>query len=292
MGVERGRIRAISHSSGAGTWELVLCRPTPQLAPYVRDYHGYRERTATPVRRIEVTTPAAVVIVNFGPAWRLGDGRAPERMATHGSFVAGLYSTYAVSENTGASHCLQFNLTPLGARRILGLPLHHLANRIVDLADVLGKEALELEERIADTIGWPARFALLDEFLEARIAAAAQVSPVVLAAWQRLERSGGMVPVSGLARDLDISRKHLSVRFREAFGLPPRTVARLLRFRRVIDGLAAEQAPRWSELAVDCGYYDQAHLIRDFHQFAGMSPRAFMRSRLPDGSGVIDDLGL
>ena len=77
-------------------------------------------------------------------------------------------------------------------------------------------------------------------------------------------------------------------RFHADIGLPPKTVARLLRFRRAVDRCAAAPSSRWSDIALDAGYLDQAHLIRDFRQFAGMTPVEFRRSRLPDDSGVID----
>jgi len=47
--------------------------------------------------------------------------------------------------------------------------------------------------------------------------------------------------------------------------------------------------PGWAEIAASCGYYDQAHMVRDFNQFAGASPGEFARRRLPDGGGVVGD---
>jgi AraC-like DNA-binding protein len=101
-----------------------------------------------------------------------------------------------------------------------------------------------------------------------------------------LNETGGMMPVSALADELQWSRKHLANRFRADVGLAPKTIARLLRFRRVVD--SGDLSSRWTEVALDAGYFDQAHLIRDFRQFAGMTPVEFQRSRLSDGSGVID----
>ena len=274
--------------SEIGRWELVRCRPDERLAPYVLEYQGYREWGSTAVRRVEFALPAAVVIMNFGPAWRLGDGHAPGRMTRYGSFIAGMYSTYAISENTGASHCLQFNLTPIGARRLFGIPMHALSERIVDFADVMGRDGERLEAQIAEAPDWERLFDILELFLLRRIGEAEPVCGAVRHAWRRLNDTGGTVPVTALAAELQWSRKHLASRFHADIGLPPKTVARLLRFRRAVDRCAAAPSSRWSEVALDAGYFDQAHLIRDFRQFAGMTPVDFQRSRLPDGSGVID----
>ena len=288
MAIDPARMKTIQHASEIGRWELVRCRPDARLAPYVFEYQGYREWTATMVRRIEFALPAAVVIINFGPSWRLGDGHAPGRMQRYGSFIAGMYSTYAISENTGASHCLQFNLTPIGARRIFGVSMHALSERIVDFSDVMGRDGERLEMQIAEAADWESRFELLDRFLLQRIGQSRPVSGAVSYAWNCLRRSGGMIPVGALADELGWSRKHLASKFNEDVGLAPKTIARLFRFRRVVDRSADDLASCWSDVALEAGYFDQAHLIRDFRQFAGMTPVDFRRSRLPDGSGVID----
>jgi AraC-like DNA-binding protein len=288
MAVDPARLKIIQHASDIGRWELLRCRPDARLTPYVFEYQGYREWTAATVRRVEFALPAAVVIINFGPAWRLGDGHAPGRMQRYGSFVAGMYSTYAISENTGASHCLQFNLTPIGARRIFGIPMHALSERIVDFSDVMGRAGEQFETQIAEAADWETRFDLLDRFLLQRVGQSQPVSGAVRHAWDRLRDTRGAMPVAALAEELGWSRKHLACKFSEDVGLAPKTIARLFRFRRVVDRSADELASRWTDVALDAGYFDQAHLIRDFRQFAGMTPVEFQQSRLPDGTGVID----
>jgi AraC-like DNA-binding protein len=288
MPIDPARLEVVQHSSEIGRWEFVRCRADARLAPYVIEYEGYREWTAATVRRVEFALPAAVVIINFGPPWQLGDGHAPGRMTSYGSFVAGMYSTYAISENTGASHCLQFNLTPIGARLLFGIPMHELSERILHFSDVMGRDGKGLEIEIAEAPDWHSRFEILDRFLIRRIAEARPVCGLVRHAWTRLRDTGGTIPVSTLAREAGWSRKHLINRFRVDIGLAPKTMARLLRFRRVVDRPSAELSSRWADVALDSGYFDQAHLNRDFRQFAGMTPVEFLRSRLADGSGVID----
>jgi AraC-like DNA-binding protein len=93
--------------------------------------------------------------------------------------------------------------------------------------------------------------------------------------------------VDTLAAELGCSRRYLVAGFREQVGVPPKTLARILRFHRAVGMMGS--GPGWAEIALSCGYYDQAHLIRDFNQFAGSSPSDFARRRLPDGGGVVGD---
>jgi transcriptional regulator GlxA family with amidase domain len=105
-------------------------------------------------------------------------------------------------------------------------------------------------------------------------------------AWRRLRASAGRASVGSLARELGWSHRRLIARFREQIGMPPKSVARVLRFERVSDLLRRPAAPSFAEIAQDCGYYDQSHLNRDFRDFAGTTPGAYVAARLPDGGGV------
>src|SRR6185295_3838639 len=160
----------------------------------------------------------------------------------------------------GESRCIQVNFTPLGAHRLLGLPMGLLANRSIHLEDLLGSEARRLTERLAEASGWDVRFDLLDRFLLRRLEAARAPAAQVAWAWERLAETEGRLPVGELVRELGWSRKHLAARFHEAIGLPPTTVARIFRFHRAVERLGGVEQVRWADFACDCGYYDQAHL--------------------------------
>ena len=69
--------------------------------------------------------------------------------------------------------------------------------------------------------------------------------------------------------------------------MSPKLLGRILRFHHAVGMMGT--GPGWAEIALTCGYYDQAHLIRDFNQFTGSSPSDFARRRLPDGGGVVGD---
>jgi AraC-like DNA-binding protein len=113
--------------------------------------------------------------------------------------------------------------------------------------------------------------------LAAHIAAAAPAGQALaLHAVARLQASGGAVRVETLAAALGVSRQYLGAQFRHHVGLSPKLFARICRFRAVRAAALAAQAGApghdWARLATDCGYFDQSHLIRDFHDFSGTSP--------------------
>jgi AraC-like DNA-binding protein len=259
---------------------IVHRAPHPALARHVVSYYGFGEETGAPTRRREGPAAAVVVVISFGHEWRIGDARDAARpFDRHTSFVAGLHDGAVLTEHDGRTEGMQVNLEAPAAGTLLGVPMHELAGRTVPLDALLGAEADRLVERLHDAGSWDARFDLLERTLAARLAAARPPSPGVAWAWERLRATGGRVRVSALSDELGWSRPRLVRRFREEVGLPPKAVARLLRFERMLELLERAPAPTWAELAVACGYYDQSHLINEFRAITGATPTAFAADR-------------
>jgi len=234
------------------------------------------------MRRLEVPTTVIPVIISFGPALVVNGVR-------HRSFAAGIDDAVTVTEYSGDQLGIQINLAPLGARRLLGLPMVELSRRVVALEAVIGAGFTGLVDELADAPDWAGRFALLDAFLLARLSRAPPSAPELELAWARLTSTGGAISVSALASETGWSRRHLTSRFTAEIGLGPKAVGRIMRFERVTSRLRARQGAGLAEIAYDCGYADQAHLNRDFRAFAGTTPTDFAARLLPNGAGVVAD---
>ncbi|HWK28150.1 MAG TPA: AraC family transcriptional regulator [Solirubrobacter sp.] len=277
--------RVVRHVSVRDRWELVHGAPDPRLAAWVLGYCAYDERTGSFTRRRELPGEHVVAIVNLGAPVRVTLGGTSAAPAL--GFVSGLCDTYAVTETAGAQRGVQIDFTPVGAHVLTRVPAHELAGRVVDLEALFGAAGVRLHEALACAPGWAPRFELLDAFLLARLDDALSPVPSVTRALARLRASGGAVRVEALAGELGCSRRHLSARFREQVGVSPKLLARILRFQRAL--ALAGTGPGWAEIAARCGYYDQAHMVRDFVQFSGSPPGELARRRLPDGGGVVGD---
>lgn len=282
------RIHLIRHVSAHGRWELARCRPHPALAPFVVEYEGYFEPTGKPMRRREMPNGNVVLIINFGSGWLIGDERSPDRLDRFSSFAGGVSDRYAISQSAGGAHCMQVNFTPQGARLFFDIPMHEIALRVVHFEDILGSPGRRLTERLFEAGTWPRRFALLEAHIASRILPAVPPRALPMCIWDRIVETGGGVSISALAKEYDVSRKHLSVSFREAVGLAPKPYAQILRFQQAARRIALPPEPSWSALALDCGYYDQAHFNRDFRRFSGYSPTQYRARALPDGTGILD----
>lgn len=263
-----GKVETLIHESPAGAWELHSRPPAPALRRWVGSYHDYIEHVRYARPRIEQAAAMVPMIINLGPPFRISG-------SMQGSFMAGLYDGPVISESTGASRCIQINLTPLGACRILGMPLGPLAGRTIPLDELLGRLADELAERLAESADPEQRFALLDAVLQARIAGSPAPRREILWAWDEMESSGGRRSIGSLGTELGWSPKRMIGCFKEHLGLSPKVVARMIRFERVSSLVRREPDTSWSRAAYHCGYFDQAHLIHDCRQFTGVTPEVW-----------------
>jgi methylphosphotriester-DNA--protein-cysteine methyltransferase len=112
-------------------------------------------------------------------------------------------------------------------------------------------------------------------FAVGMMSSATQRVALVQQALRGLASSGSAVRVEELAARLDVSRQHLAAQFREHVGLSPKLFARICRFRLATAAIRATPAPDWAQLALECGYFDQSHLIHDFQELAGNTPERF-----------------
>jgi AraC-like DNA-binding protein len=274
-------LRVMRQENEFGATEAILCVPDLRLRRYIEgNYLGWTESVLRPVTMRETPRPVIPMVFNLGPAWRLSEGGQHPFHAD--SFVSGLSEHYTLVESTGRSSCMQVNFTPMGARRLLGLPLLEIADRVITMDDVLGAPGRDLIARLHDASHWSERFLLLEGFFLARFAEDCATSPEAVWAWENMRQNDGLVAIAAVAAELGWSHRRLIAVFHHEFGLTPKRAARVMRFARAVRCLERVSKPRWAEIAADCGYYDQAHLHRDFRQFAGVTPADYFAGRPPN----------
>lgn len=253
----------------------------PRLRPFVTRYIGYRYEGFAPGVHAGLPSRHLTFIVSLGAPLDIvalpDPAQRPDRM---GALVGGLHAAPAMIRHDGNQYGVQLHLTPLGARALYGMPAGELASAVLPMDVVLGARTAELVERLAAGRTWADRFAVLDHALSAQLTAPGEIRAEVGFAWQRLLDSRGAASVSALAADTGWSRRHLTEQFRIEFGLPPKALAKVLRFERAKAVLVRPGRPPLARVAAECGYADQAHLARDWRALAGSSPSAWLEAEV------------
>ena len=248
-----------------------------ELAGMVASITGYQENGRRLQGSVEMASLVVPLVISFGAPFAIALGRKPNPGDDdYDSFTSGLYAGHVLIDSTGQSACVQVNFTPLGAWRFFGLPMRELAARMVTLDDLADPEIGVLTRRLEDMPDWERRLDLVEAFVLDRLRRGPEVDPAVASAYRELAFCHGDIRIATIATRLGWSRKHLSQRFQDEVGLPPKAVARIFRFNRLLSLAAAETDADWAGLAAECGYADQAHLTREFAEFAGTTPTRWL----------------
>jgi AraC-like DNA-binding protein len=187
--------------------------------------------------------------------------------------LAGLDRTARSSSIKPDERILGLRLRPGVAGAVLGMPASEVLDVHVRLEELLGPAASELSERLAESEDDDEAFAQLEGMVGSAMEASGP-DPLVLAATRRLGFPG--IRVDELAESLGISDRQLRRRFHQSVGYGPKTLDRVLRFRRLVAqaGAVAGGESDLARVAADLGYADQAHMTRDCQRLSGLTPAA------------------
>jgi AraC-like DNA-binding protein len=220
--------------------------------------------------RVAIPRPAVQIVVRFGPSARDG-------LDVH---AFGVQRGVRRKLIRAGQRAVMASLHPGTSKAVLGVAADAIAGQVIELDDLWGRAATQ---RLLDQLASTRVTSEAAEVLESAIAARAVISGsnnrLVLEAAERLASAG----VNIVATDLGVSERHLRRVFREAVGVSPKEFARLVRFNRALRAAHEDDGESWASIAVAAGYYDQAHLIGEFHSISGVTPRALL-SELRAGS--------
>lgn len=255
--------------------------PHPALRPYVRAF----AQRAVDLSGPEVVQPMPacleqIIEFEFGvfPEVVLEDGTA---LTTYQIVAVGSASDRAGQIRLrGGLQSFAVFFRPLGLWQLFGLPIGELANKHFDCADVIGPPITRLWSQMAEVSSFRKRVDLVEKYLLKRAEHPAAISTMMCAANYLFENGWG-AKVVVLANETNLSIRQFERRFSSEIGMAPKLFAKVARFQTALDARVTRQQRSWSSLAHEFGYYDQAHMIKDFRDLSGLSP-AFLMECLGD----------
>lgn len=224
--------------------------PCEALRPFVQCYWTLRGHASEPQPQLVFPDGYMEIIFHLAEPFALigGDGMArPQACA----LLAGQIWEPLLLRQSQSADVLAIRFQPGGAASFTRFPQQEIAGEIRNLEDFWGNQARRVRDALGEAHSPEARIDLIEGVLL------------------------GMRPQSPLPLGM-LSQRHYRRRFEETVGLPPKLHQRIRRFQRALSALGQQPI---AEVALECGYYDQAHLIRDFKQFARLTPTAWLRGQ-------------
>lgn len=195
-------------------------------------------------------------------------------------FVFGQISSYIEIAPTGKTGIIAARFLPEGLQSFIDIPVSELDNKAVELATVFGDYATTLERDVSNATNNESRKSIIEQFLVNRLTDPKNVDSITKSCVQAIIDSGGQVGVMELANKHQVNRRNIERKFVAQVGMSPKQLARVVRLQSAIRMLDQKQFPNLTSLAYENGYFDQAHFIKDFKEFTGISPKSFYASNL------------
>lgn len=248
--------------------------PRAPLSSFVADFWLYQNYAGSHERELIVPSGTFEMVFNLEEnELRIYDPADPRQCRRFsGAIVSGPYSRSFMSDGAEEKSLLGVHFRPGGAAGFLGLPAAEFRDEHVDLRTIWGSAAEILRERLCELQEPSSKFRCLEQALTRRLAKYTGGHDAVGIALDGITRTQGRARTQDLARAAELSQRRMIALFAGEVGLTPKVFGRITRFQHAIARSRNTPEIDWARLALECGYYDQSHLIRDFVAFAGVTP--------------------
>jgi AraC-like DNA-binding protein len=257
-----------AHVAERGTFSFGRYRPRASLSPFIRNYWvlGPTVRPNTPTRlRIVPDGFTDLIFVRHSPS------------ETFQASVVGTMTKPILKELGGHVEYVGVRFAPGGLTGLFGVPVDELTDRIMPLESLV-KRFVPMD-RVADGVDIGARLAILEDAFE-RHPVSREHDPALAKVVETIFAHRGVVSVAQLARIAGWSPRHLRRIFCGLVGVGPKTFCRIVRFKTALRMLRRGHRPDLLNVALEAGYYDQAHFIHEFNAFYGAGPSAARKDRV------------
>jgi AraC-like DNA-binding protein len=256
-------------------------KPKPPLSNFVDNFWIYEGSVVgQQIERILPTGTLELVINLRQDELRFYDDECSENPSRFsGAIISGAYGRGFVPDAAEETFIIGVHFKPGGAFPFLGLPAGNLADTHVDLEILWGPSAGRLRERLCEARTSAERFQLLQNALLSRLRHGVEQHYAVSAALEMFGSNQAGPVVREAAKYIGLSQRRFIQIFKAEVGMTPKLFSRVQRFQRVRTRIERNGSSDWVDIALECGYFDQSHLIHDFRFFSNLSPAEYVRRR-------------
>lgn len=195
-------------------------------------------------------------------------------------FVFGQINIPLDIEPTGETGIFAVRFHPEGFTQFAHLPINTMENRAVSLQEIFGDDGIQLEKDVLIALRNEDRIKVIETFLFKRLTNPESIDRIAKSSVELILLLNGQLSIDELSEHLKINRRQLERKFSSVIGLSPKQLSKIIRLQSTLKMLANKQFTSLTSMAYDGNYYDQAHFIKDFKEFTGVSPKKFYANNL------------
>lgn len=248
----------------------------PELTPYVQLVWMMESEHADDNAPKSLIVPDGIVeiVFHYGDPW-ITTVAGGESMVQPRSFAVSQMRKYIEIESNGRTGFVSVRFYPWGAYHFFARPVHSFLDDTAGIETLWPAHHEELMEKLRATPGGTEYAGVVQRFLLDRLEAYRKDEAALDEAVKLIRSAGGQLSIEKVGQRVGLSRKQLERKFASTVGTTPKTFARISRFLNICHHLDGHRGKTLTQLAYECGYFDQAHFIREFTAFSGFTPKAF-----------------
>lgn len=249
--------------------------PSSDLAEFVMCYWNLEgDQETTPKMNTIVPDGTMKLIFHYGETYRHHPKNGQSRVLPKCFLIGQLTQPYVV-EPLGVTGSFVVRFHPNGFVPFTTIPIKEMENTAVPLDQLFGVEGAIVGENILAAKDTTARIRLIESFLLKRLTDPQAIDSVVKSTVETILESKGKFGVNAFSEQLNMNRRQLTRKFTTAIGLSPKQLSKTIRIQSALKMLLSEEPVTFTDLAYENEYFDQAHLIKDFKEFTGLTPKEF-----------------
>lgn len=255
-------------------------KPCKALAPFVECYWILESEAPSQFRTKDKVLPYGYPEIGFiyGDDYRFYYSENRSEIMPK-SFVAGQFCQPYYLQPTGVTGVIAIKFKPNGLFELFQMPMTLFTNKIIDFTEIAGEEARIITQQIITNPPNNRRIEIIEEYLMKKLLSRKSHLDYMQRTVSLILENIGNITVKELAAKLHISDRQIERKFKEQIGISPKMFSRLIRINYVFKLLRTNPDLEWQDVIYLCGYYDQAHFIRDFKEIAGESPNVFLSKK-------------
>ena len=255
--------------------------PQPPLSQFVENIWLVEGFTADYTREKILPDGAIELIIDLDtePKSIFENETSARSRTVQRAWISGERTRYIIIGAQSNQSMVGIRFRPGGAYPFFNFPISELSESVTELNLIWGSLVEDIRDQLLEKKTPEERLLKLEAILLRQVQRSLEPNRLITFAVYQLQHSPQFLAIRDLANAIGITQKHLISQFERVVGLRPKSFARVCKFQKVINVIEQQKKIEWAAVASDCGYYDQAHFIKEFHTFSGMNPSTYLTQR-------------
>lgn len=249
--------------------------PHPELKEFIKRYWTLDgEKENTPLKNTIIPDGTMKLIFHYGDTYKHHSQNGQISILPNCFLIGQLTRPYVV-EPVGVTGSFVVQFKPNGFLPFTTIPIKEMENTAVPLKKLFGEKGQQLGEQILNAKSTSERIQLVETFLFSSLADKKTIDNIVKSTIETIFNGNGQFSVNEFSTSNNINRRQLARKFSAAIGLSPKQLAKTIRIQTTLKSLLNEEHTSLTDLAYENEYFDQAHFIKEFKEFTGLTPKEF-----------------